>query len=72
MPKRLAPNMITLVGAVVPVISFTWLIMHDMTMKEILPASVLILNAFGIFWYQTMDAVDGKHARATDNCSCLG
>jgi len=26
----------------------------------VLPASVLILNAFGMFWYQTLDAIDGK------------
>ena len=37
-----------------------------------LPREVLLLNAFSIFWYQTMDAIDGKQARKTDNCSCLG
>lgn len=26
----------------------------------------------GVFWYQTIDAIDGKHARRTDNCSPLG
>jgi phosphatidylglycerophosphate synthase len=25
-----------------------------------------------MFWYQTLDAIDGKQARRTDNCSCLG
>lgn len=41
-------------------------------MTEVLPASVLWLHALGIFWYQTIDAVDGKLARKTDNCSALG
>jgi len=39
---------------------------------EKLPASCLALNAFAVFWYQTLDAIDGKQARRTDNCSCLG
>jgi len=29
-------------------------------MSAVLPASVLFLNGFGIFWYQTLDAIDGK------------
>ena len=33
---------------------------------------MLILSGFAIFWYQTLDAIDGKHARNTDNCSPLG
>ena len=37
-----------------------------------LPPSVLFFNAFGMFWYQTFDAIDGKQARKTDNCSPLG
>jgi len=41
-------------------------------MSAVLPASVLALNGFGIFWYQTLDAIDGKQARKTDNCSPLG
>jgi hypothetical protein len=34
--------------------------MHDLSLGDELPQSVLLLNAFAIFWYQTMDAVDGK------------
>ena len=33
---------------------------------------MLLLNGFGIFWYQTLDAIDGKQARRIDNCSPLG
>jgi len=64
--------MITCCGIIVPVIAFLYMCTYDVTMTEVLPASVLIMNGLGIFWYQTLDAIDGKHARATDNCSPLG
>ena len=32
----------------------------------------MALCVFSNFWYQTLDAVDGKQARRTDNCSPLG
>lgn len=32
----------------------------------------LILLALSLFWFQTADAVDGKQARRTDNCSPMG
>jgi len=38
----------------------------------VVPASVLLLNGFSVFWYQTMDAIDGKQARRINNCSPLG
>ena len=37
-----------------------------------LPASVWYFGAFAVFWYQTLDAIDGKQARRTNNCSPLG
>jgi ethanolaminephosphotransferase len=33
---------------------------------------VWFLSWFSLFWYQTIDAIDGKQARRTDNCSPLG
>jgi phosphatidylglycerophosphate synthase len=41
-------------------------------MGEVLPFYVLLLNGLGIFWYNTLDSIDGKHARKTGNCSPLG
>ena len=71
--KRIAPNLITLCGIIFPAASFVYQCVYGgITLKETLPASVLILNAFGMFWYQKLDAIDGKQARRTDNCSCLG
>ena len=70
--KKVAPNLITLCGMIVPIAAFTLYYSYDMTMDAVLPMSVLLLNGFSIFWYQTLDAVDGKQARRTDNCSPLG
>jgi len=72
LPPTVSPNKITCAGIIFPVIAFIWLLLHDYTMTAVLPASVLFLSGFGIFWYQTLDAIDGKQARKTDNCSPLG
>ena len=37
MPRWLAPNVITLLGAAVPMVSFVNLCVHDLTTKEVLP-----------------------------------
>ena len=42
------------------------------SLGETLPAWVLLLGFAAHFWYQTIDAVDGKQARRTNNCSPLG
>jgi hypothetical protein len=49
-------------GIVVPIISFGYMCAHDITSgyEGVLPASVLIMNALSMFWYQTLDAIDGK------------
>ena len=72
LPASVSPNLITCSGMLVPFIAFGYLCTIDLTLNAILPSSMLILSGFAIFWYQTLDAIDGKHARATDNCSPLG
>jgi len=59
-------------GIVVPIAVFLILIQYDVSMSQVLPAYLLFLQGFAIFWYQTLDAIDGKQARKTDNCSPLG
>ena len=72
LPRTIAPNLITLCGTIVPIAAFLYLMSYDMSLSSVLPSSVLFLNGFAVFWYQTLDAVDGKQARRTDNCSPLG
>jgi len=37
-----------------------------------MPSYVYLVNSFCLFWYMTLDAIDGKHARATNSSSPLG
>lgn len=37
-----------------------------------MPSWSLYLNGFGLFVYQTLDAIDGKQARRTNSSSPLG
>jgi len=72
LPKWLAPNIITVMGIIFPVISLIVILQHDFTNTIDIPFYAYFLNIFGVFWYQTMDAIDGKQARKTNNCSPLG
>ena len=45
---------------------------YDNTLKEVLPNWVYIYMIFAMYFFQTMDAVDGKHARNTGKASPLG
>ena len=72
LPRNIAPNLITLCGAIMPIVAFIHQCQYDLSFSTTLPASVFILNAFSMFWFQTLDAIDGKQARRTGNTSCLG
>lgn len=64
--------MMTILGLVFPIILLVVLLHYDWTFSQVLPNWVFLLGSFALFWYQTIDAVDGKQARRTDNCSALG
>jgi len=72
LPVWVSPNLVTLMGIVPPITIFMYLVTFDVSMTAVLPAHLLCLHGFAIFWYQTMDAIDGKQARKTNNCSPLG
>ncbi|CDW77934.1 UNKNOWN [Stylonychia lemnae] len=61
----------TICGLIFPMLHFITLIYYDWTFDSILPHWWFLHGTFAIFWYQTIDAVDGKQARKTDNCSPL-
>jgi phosphatidylglycerophosphate synthase len=48
------------------------MLFYDMTMTEKLPEWTYLFVAFGIFAFQTLDAIDGKQARRTGSSSPLG
>lgn len=47
-------------------------LVYSPDLNQTLPQWVPLLGCFAHFWYQTFDAIDGKHARNTNNCSPLG
>lgn len=71
-PKWVAPNLLTVLGLLFPILQFIILLSYDWTLSKPLPSWVYVLQAFSLWWYQTIDAIDGKQARRTDNCSPLG
>ncbi len=70
--KALTPNMVTLLGVFCQMIGIGVILFYDNTMSIPLPKWVYILFAFLIFSAQTLDAIDGKHARNTKRSSPLG
>ena len=43
-----------------PIVSFIHLVYYDTTCSKVVPAGVLVVNGLAVFWYQTLDAIDGK------------
>lgn len=72
LPDWLAPNALTLLGLCFPLAILITVCVLDPSFTQTLPCWVWLLSWFADFWYQTIDAIDGKQARRTDNCSPLG
>ncbi|GAA5863273.1 hypothetical protein JCM8547_002885 [Rhodosporidiobolus lusitaniae] len=72
MPTWLAPNLITLIGFFVIVLNFVtvWVVVPDLVGPG--GAWVYASCALGLFFYQTMDNIDGKQARRTGTGSPMG
>lgn len=67
-PMTVAPNILTLAGFLCLVQS-VYLTYYKLA---VYPELVTIANMILLFAYQTLDALDGKHARKTRNCSPVG
>ena len=72
LPDWLAPNLMTLMGLIFPIISSVAIAYYSMDFTAVVPHWVWLLCTFGSFWFQTIDAVDGKQARRINNCSPIG
>lgn len=72
MPLWLAPNLITFIGWIFVILSYANMLRYDYTFKKDIPASAFFFAAFCIFFYSTLDAIDGKQARRTKTSSPLG
>ncbi|KAL0487657.1 ethanolaminephosphotransferase [Acrasis kona] len=73
LPPWLAPNMVTLWGFFGVLLSFLFLIIFSPNLNdEYTPRIIYFLSGLLFFYYQTMDAIDGKHARNTKASSAIG
>ncbi|XP_055314568.1 choline/ethanolaminephosphotransferase 1 isoform X3 [Sitodiplosis mosellana] len=71
-PMWLAPNLITLVGLIVNIITALILVYYSPNGRTEPPRWACALCALGLFIYQSLDAIDGKQARRTNSSSPLG
>lgn len=71
-PLWVAPNLITMVGLAVNIATTLVLVYHCPTATEQAPWWATASCALGLFFYQTLDAIDGKQARRTKSACPLG
>ncbi|VDL77498.1 unnamed protein product [Nippostrongylus brasiliensis] len=71
-PLWLAPNLITLIGLAINLVSILILCHYCPTAREEAPSWAYSFSALSLFVYQTLDATDGKQARRTGAASPLG
>lgn len=72
LPIWLAPNLITIVGLFINVITTLILVWYAPDAKTEAPRWACLLCAVGLFVYQSLDAIDGKQARRTNSATPLG
>lgn len=72
MPLWLAPNVITLLGILAIYINIACVLIYIPDLVGPGPSWIYYTFAAGLFFYQTMDNIDGKQARKTGSSSPLG
>lgn len=72
LPYAYTPNMVTVTGLCCQILSVIIISLYDFTFSYPLPAIIPIFCAIMLFFAQTLDAIDGKHARLTKRSSPLG
>ncbi|KAK6487952.1 cholinephosphotransferase 1-like [Huso huso] len=71
-PIWVAPNTLTIIGLLINVATTLILLCYCPSAREEAPGWAFLLSAFGLFIYQSLDAIDGKQARRTNSSSPLG
>jgi ethanolaminephosphotransferase len=72
LPAWLAPNLITFIGFLVTFSNIPLMVYFNPTLETGLPSWVFAYAGLSVFFYVTMDAIDGMQARATKSSSPLG
>ncbi|EFA79145.1 CDP-alcohol phosphatidyltransferase [Heterostelium album PN500] len=71
-PLWIAPNLITLTGTFAVIVSFFIVGWYSPYLDGVMPTWVYLFCAASLFFYQTMDNLDGRQARRTGTSSPLG
>lgn len=71
-PLWVAPNVLTAVGFVSQMLGFAAMMYYNPDFSSDVPPWVYFFCAFSLFFYQTLDNIDGKQARRTNSSSPLG
>ncbi|CAG9792249.1 unnamed protein product [Diatraea saccharalis] len=71
-PLWLAPNLITILGLIINIVTTLILVWYSPDARQVPPRWACALGALGVFIYQSLDAIDGKQARRTNSQSPLG
>ncbi|KAK9876621.1 hypothetical protein WA026_013998 [Henosepilachna vigintioctopunctata] len=71
-PLWLAPNLITILGLILNIVTALILVWYSPNAKDGAPRWACALCGIGLFAYQSLDAIDGKQARRTGTASPLG
>ncbi|KYR02363.1 CDP-alcohol phosphatidyltransferase [Tieghemostelium lacteum] len=72
LPLNIAPNLVTLTGTIAIVVTFLIVAYYSPFLTGTLPTWLYVLCGLSLFFYQTMDNLDGKQARRTNSSSALG
>ena len=68
----MAPNTLTFTGTFLLIIAAAVNLYYSCDFATEAPRWVHFYTAASFFWYQTLDAIDGKQARRTNSSSPLG
>nr|CAD7600023.1 unnamed protein product [Timema genevievae] len=71
-PPWLAPNLITVVGLIINILTTLILVWFSPDARGEAPRWACLICALGLFVYQSLDAIDGKQARLTGTSTPLG
>nr|CAD7396255.1 unnamed protein product [Timema poppensis] len=71
-PPWLAPNLITVVGLIINIVTTLILVWFSPDARGEAPRWACFICALGLFVYQSLDAIDGKQARLTGTSTPLG
>lgn len=72
LPYSYSPNMVTVTGLFCQILSIIVISFYDFTFSKPVPYYIPIFCGVMLFFAQTLDAIDGKHARRTKRSSPLG